>query len=138
MATLHFTQHAHNFVTELQIDKMESDHVVYVHVHNISIQHLYLEKRTIGRLLEVDVRITEGTPSDHVPAYSDWEDRPGRAEFLVQHGLRDVLMQVSHVQRGHGVTGRAGIHDWWCAFSVTRKLDKISTADTITIALDMD
>jgi hypothetical protein len=71
MVTLHFNQHANNLVTELQIDKMESDHVAYVHVHIISKQRLDEEKRTIGRLLEVDVRITKGTPSDHVPAYSD-------------------------------------------------------------------
>ena len=69
-----------------------------------------LNKPTVGRLLEVDIGVPEGPPCDHVPAYADGEDGPGRAEFLVQHGLRHVLVQIPDVQRGHGVTGSAGVH----------------------------
>lgn len=65
---------------------------------------------TVGGLLEVDIGITEGSAGDHVPAHSDGENRPGRAEFLVEHGLGYVLVEVSHIQGGHGITGRAGIH----------------------------
>lgn len=61
-------------------------------------------------MLEVNVGISEGSTSDHVPADSNGEDRPGGAELLVQHGLGDILVQVAHVEGGHRVTGGAWIH----------------------------
>lgn len=66
--------------------------------------------RTIGRLLEVDIGIAEGPSGDHVSAYSDGQDGPGRAEFLVEHGLGNVWVQVSHIEGSHRVARRAGIH----------------------------
>lgn len=65
---------------------------------------------TIGWLLKVNVGISEGSTSDHVPADPDGEDGPGGAELLVQHGLGDILVQVAHVQGGHRVAGGAWIH----------------------------
>lgn len=65
---------------------------------------------TVRWLLEVDIGVSKGTPGDHVPADPDREDGSGRAEFLVQHGLGDVRMQVPDVQGGHGVAGSAGVH----------------------------
>lgn len=65
---------------------------------------------TVRWLLEVNIGVSKGTPGDHVPTDPDREDRSGWAEFLVQHGLGHILMQVPDVQGGHGVTGSAGIH----------------------------
>ena len=65
---------------------------------------------TVRWLLEVHIRVSEGAPGDHVPADPDREDGSGGAEFLVQHGLGHILMQIPDVQRGHGVTGSTGIH----------------------------
>ncbi len=67
-------------------------------------------KPTIGGLLEVDIGIAEGPAGDHVSAYSDGQDGPSRAEFLVEHGLGNVWMQVSHIEGSHWVARRAGIH----------------------------
>lgn len=67
-------------------------------------------KPTISRLLEVDIGIAEGPAGDHVSAYSDGQDGPSRAEFLVEHGLGNVWMQVSHIEGSHWVARRAGIH----------------------------
>lgn len=72
---------------------------------------------TISWLLEVHVGIAKRPAGDHVSAHPDGEDGSGRAELLVQHGLGDVRMQVSYVEGGHGVAGRAGIHDGLRAFS---------------------
>lgn len=72
---------------------------------------LYLNKLlTIRRLLEVYIGVSQGTPGDHVPTDPDREDCSGWAEFLVQHGLGHILMQISDVQGGHGVTGSTGVH----------------------------
>lgn len=65
---------------------------------------------TVGRLLEVHVGIAEGPAGDHVSAHSDRQDGPGRAEFLVEHGLGYVLVQVSHVKGSHRVAWRAWVH----------------------------
>lgn len=71
---------------------------------------LRYNKPTISRLLEVDIGIAEGSAGDHVSAHSDGENGPSRAEFLVEHGLGNVWMQVSHIEGGHWVAGRARIH----------------------------
>ena len=69
-----------------------------------------MRKPTVSRLLEVDIGIAEGSAGDHVSADSDGEDGPGRAEFLVEHGLGNVWMQVPHIEGSHRVARRAGIH----------------------------
>lgn len=65
---------------------------------------------TVRWLLEVDIGVSEGTPGDHVPADPDRQDGSGWAEFLVQHGLCHILMQIPDVQGGHGVTRSTGVH----------------------------
>lgn len=65
---------------------------------------------TVRWLLEVDIGISKRTPSNHVPTDPDRQDSPGRAEFLVQHGLGHVLVEVPDVQGGHGVTRSTGVH----------------------------
>lgn len=67
-------------------------------------------RHTVGRLLEVDIGVSEGSAGDHVPADPDREDGSGGAEFLVQHGLRHVRVEVPDVQGGHGVAGGTGVH----------------------------
>lgn len=62
---------------------------------------------TVSWLLEVDVGIAEGASGDHVSAHPDGEHGAGLAELLEQHGLRDVGVQVSHVEGGDGVTRTA-------------------------------
>lgn len=65
---------------------------------------------TVCWLLEVDIGVSKGTPGDHIPTDPDRENGSGWTEFLVQHGLGDVRMQVPDIQGSHGVTGSAGIH----------------------------
>lgn len=65
---------------------------------------------TVGGLLEVDVGVSEGPAGDHVPADPDRQDGSGWAEFLVQHGLCHIWMEVPDVEGGHGVTGSTGVH----------------------------
>lgn len=65
---------------------------------------------TVGGLLEVDVGVSERAAGHHVPAHPDGEDGTRGAELLVQHGLRDVRVQISHIQGRHGVTGSTGVH----------------------------
>lgn len=48
----------------------------------------------VRRLLEVHIRVAQGTAGDHVPADPDGEDGPGRAELLVEHRLGHVGVQV--------------------------------------------
>lgn len=77
-------------------------------------------KPTISWLLEVDIGIAEGPTGDHVSANSDGEYGPSRAKFLVEHGLGNVWMQVSHIEGGHWIAGRARIHAARCVFSGNR------------------
>lgn len=65
---------------------------------------------TVGRLREVHVSVSQGAPGDHVPAYPNGEHRSGGAEFLVQHSLRDVGVQVANVERSHRITPRRCVH----------------------------
>lgn len=71
---------------------------------------MYTRSLTVGGLLEVDVGVPERAAGHHVPAHPDGEDGTRGAELLVQHGLGDVRVQISHIQRRHGVTGSAGVH----------------------------
>lgn len=65
---------------------------------------------TIRRLLEVNIGVAEGPAGDHVPAHPNGEDGPGGAELLVEHGLGDIGVQVTHVQRRHRVTAGSRVH----------------------------
>lgn len=65
---------------------------------------------TVCGLLEVDIGIAKRTTGDHVSAYSDGQDGPGWAEFLVEHGLGNVWVQVPHIEGSHRVAWRARIH----------------------------
>lgn len=73
-------------------------------------RHIPTRIHTVSWLLEVDIGVSERTPSNHVPAHPDRQDGPGRAEFLIQHGLSHVLMEVPDVEGGHGVTWSTGVH----------------------------
>lgn len=66
---------------------------------------------TVRWLLEVDVRVAQRAARNHVSADADGEHRAGRAELLIQHGLRDVRVQVAHVQRSHRVAAPRRVHD---------------------------
>lgn len=65
---------------------------------------------TISRLWEVDISVSQGPPGDHVPADPNGEHRSGGAEFLVQHRLRDVGVQVANVERSHRITPGRCVH----------------------------
>lgn len=65
---------------------------------------------TISGLLEIDVGVTEGAAGDDVPAHADGHDGSRRRELLIQHGLRDVRMQVAYVQRGQRVHRPTAVH----------------------------
>lgn len=65
---------------------------------------------TVSWLREVDIRVSQGSPGDHVSADPDREHRSGWAEFLVQHRLGDVGVQVANVERSHRVTPRRCVH----------------------------
>lgn len=65
---------------------------------------------TVSRLGEVHISVSQGSSRDHVPAHADGQHRSGRAELLVQHSLRDVRVQVAHVQRSHGITAAGRVH----------------------------
>lgn len=51
----------------------------YIKVHGVQ-----------GRLLEVDVGITQGAAVGHIAVDPDGQHRPRRTELFVQHGLGDV------------------------------------------------
>ncbi len=61
---------------------------------------------TVPRLLEVDVGIAQRAPRDHIPTHADGQHRAGRTEFLIQHSLRDIRVQVAHIERSHRITPR--------------------------------
>lgn len=65
---------------------------------------------TVSRLREVHISISEGAPGDHVAADPDGEHRSGWAEFLVQHRLRDVGVQIANVERSHRIAPRRCVH----------------------------
>lgn len=58
---------------------------------------------TISRLLEVNVGISQRSAGDDVPAHTDRHDGSRRREFLVEHGLCNIRMQVPYIQRGEGI-----------------------------------
>lgn len=70
------------------------------------------EMPTVSRLLEVNISVSEGTTSYHISTNSDGKDGTGCGEFLEEHGFRDILMEVSDVERSHGIvrTARTWIH----------------------------
>lgn len=61
---------------------------------------------TISWLLEVYVGVSQRSAGDDVPAHSDWHDGSSRREFLIEHGLCHITVQVPYVQGGEGI--------WWC------------------------
>lgn len=65
---------------------------------------------TVSGLGEVHICVSEGAPGDHVSADPDGEHRAGWAEFLVQHSLRDVGVQVANVQRSHRIIPSRRVH----------------------------
>lgn len=65
---------------------------------------------TVSGLGEVDIGVSEGPPGDHVSAYPNGEHRSGGAEFLIQHSLRDVRVQVTNVERSHRITPGRCVH----------------------------
>lgn len=65
---------------------------------------------TVSRLGEVHIGVSERAPGDHVSADPNGEHRAGGAEFLVQHRLGDVGVQVANVQRSHRIIPRRCVH----------------------------
>lgn len=88
---------------------------------------------TVRWLLEVDIGVSKGTPGDHVPTDPDREDGSGWAEFLIQHGLGDVRMQVPDVQGSHGVAGSAGVHR---SLAVRRRSTRRCMSDEARVVLN--
>ena len=83
-------------------------HLFYLFIFKKStLQVVFL---TISWLGEVDISVSQGSPGDHVPAYPNRKHRSGWAEFLVQHSLRDVRVQVANVERSHRITPRRCVH----------------------------
>lgn len=78
----------------------------HVHTH-LSLDVLFL---TVSRLGEVHISVSQGAPGDHVSAYPNGEHRSGWAEFLIQHSLRDIGVQVANVERSHWITPRRCVH----------------------------
>lgn len=83
--------------------------------YSVSYMHLSAIRRTTGRclscltvprLLEVDVGIAQRAPRDHIPTHADGQHRAGLTEFLIQHSLRDIRVQVAHIERSHRITPR--------------------------------
>lgn len=56
---------------------------------------------TISGLLEVDVGISQRTPGDDFAAHANRQHWSGGRELFEKHRLRDVRMQITHVQRRH-------------------------------------
>lgn len=56
---------------------------------------------TVRHVLKVDIGVAERPSGDHVAAHPDGQNCADRAEFLEQHCLGHVRMQVSNVQRSH-------------------------------------
>lgn len=65
---------------------------------------------TVGWLLEVDISIAQRAAGGHVAAHADGQDGAGWREFLVEHGLRYVWVQVAHIERGERKDWAAGVH----------------------------
>lgn len=61
---------------------------------------------TVSRLLEVHIGIAQWAPGNHVTTNPNWQDWSGRAEFLIQHSLRDIRVQVADIERSHRITPR--------------------------------
>lgn len=78
---------------------------------------------TVCGLLEVDIGIAERATGDHVSAYSDGQDGPGWAEFLVEHGLCNVWVQVPDIEGSHRVAWRARIHADLREYSKTEQIN---------------
>lgn len=76
---------------------------------------------TVRRLLEVDVGIAQRAPRDHIPTHADGQHRAGRTEFLIQHSLRDIRVQVAHIERSHRITPRS------CCVHVSGSLKPLSS-----------
>lgn len=74
-------------------------------------------KLTVCGLLEIHVRVAEGSARYQVATDANREDWPRGGEFLEEHGLRDVGMQVPNVQRRHGVVWGARIHRFFFCIS---------------------
>lgn len=64
---------------------------------------------TISGLLKVYVGISQRPACDDVSAHTDGHDGSSSRELLVQHGLGDVSVQVSYVQRGQRI-GQPAVH----------------------------
>jgi hypothetical protein len=60
---------------------------------------------TIGRLLKVDVGVTQRPSGDHVPADPDGEDGSGRRKLLEEHRLGHIRSKVANVEGSHRVVG---------------------------------
>ncbi len=60
---------------------------------------------TIGRLLKVDVGVTQRPPGDHVPADPDGQDGSGCRKLLEEHRLGHIRSKVADVEGSHRVVG---------------------------------
>ena len=63
---------------------------------------------TIGRLLKVDVGVTQRPPGDHVPADPDGQDGSGRRKLFEEHCLGHIRSKVANVEGSHRVVGSGG------------------------------
>lgn len=70
--------------------------------------------RTIGRLLKVNVGVSQRPARDDVPAHTDRHDGPSGRELLVEHGLCNIWMEVTDVQGRQWIRRSAAVHvGWW-------------------------
>lgn len=68
------------------------------------------QSRTVGRLLKVNVGVSQRPARDDVPTHTDGHDWASGRELLVEHGLCNIWMEVPHVQRRQRIRRAAAVH----------------------------
>lgn len=56
---------------------------------------------TIGRLLEINIGVSQGATCGLFPANPDWQNWSSSREFFEKHGFIDIGAQISHIKGGH-------------------------------------
>lgn len=65
---------------------------------------------TIRRLLKIYISVAKGSTCYHITTNANRENRTSGWKFLKQHGFSNIRVQVSDIQRCHGVIGWTRIH----------------------------
>lgn len=65
---------------------------------------------TISRLLEIDISISQGPACNDITANTNGHDLSSRRKLLVEHGLGDIWMKITYIQRGQRVCWTTAVH----------------------------